>query len=68
MTFLRNGDTVVMTSRNIDIDSVEEGARGEIEKYVNSKKAHFVTKDVSSVSFATSAVSYADWSDQEDPR
>ncbi|KAK9794676.1 hypothetical protein WJX73_007460 [Symbiochloris irregularis] len=48
LTFLRHGDTVVMTSRNIDIDSVEEGARDELQKFVNSKKAHFVTKDVSS--------------------
>lgn len=51
-----------MTSRNIDIDSVEEGARGEIEKYVNAKKAHFVTKDVSSVSALNAVSLTADYS------
>lgn len=49
LTFLRNGDKVVMTSRNIDVDSVEEGAREEVAKFVKDGKAHFVTKDVSTV-------------------
>lgn len=49
LAYLRQGDKVVLTSRNIKVSSLQD-SKEEVSRYVSSKQAFLLQKDVTRVS------------------